>query len=805
MNQKFICIHGHFYQPPRENAWLEEIEIQESASPYHDWNERITQECYGPNGVSRILNDDQKIVDIVNNYAKISFNFGPTLLSWLEAKHPLVYQSILDADKMSLVQFNGHGSAMAQVYNHIIMPLASKRDKETQVKWGIFDFEKRFMRKPEGMWLAEAAVDVETLEVLAENKIKFTVLAPQQAAQYRKMGSEEWTVGADTRLPYRAFLPSGKTIDVFFYDGQRSQDVAFGGILNDGKKFANNLLDGFDEHADFPQLVNIATDGETYGHHHKNGDMALAYCLSYIEENNLARITNYSEYLSICPPSHEIEIVENSSWSCAHGIERWRSNCGCNTGGLAHWNQEWRVGLRKGLDWLRDEFAKVYEKEMKRYDTDIWRLRNEYIKVLFNRSPNKIGWFIDTHFDQELTAGEITHIIRMLEMQKQSMYMFTSCGWFFNDISGIETIQILQYANRGIQLVSDETNIELEDQFRKILATSTSNILEFGSACDIYDKHVATKRLSLTQVGMHYAVSSVFSDDPSIVNILNYDCTPEVFERYRAGIQTLAFGTTRVKSRVTLSEKRFSYVILYLGNHHLLGSTSDTLFEQPFQELTEKLKAAFESSNLSLVIDMIRENFSKTSFSFFDLFKDEQIKLLQEVIDSNVAMAMYSYDKINDRVYSLINVMHSGNLQIPQIFKKNLETVVLQKMENLFANNTMLVSIKTLKAQITEISKWEIKVPSSKFEFLASRKIATLIHNLNTNDDPKKVLDNIYNTLSKLSIINIHPQINELQDAVFQLITNNNLEPQLKQSALKLAEFINFDIEALKQIHNITA
>ncbi|MCZ8214908.1 MAG: glycoside hydrolase, partial [Cyclobacteriaceae bacterium] len=240
--EKFICIHGHFYQPPRENAWLEVIEVQDSAHPFHDWNERITSECYGPNAASRILNDKGIIKNIINNYSKISFNFGPTLLSWMESNDQETYQAILEADELSKKNFNGHGSAIAQVYNHMIMPLANRQDKETQIIWGIRDFEHRFNRKPEGIWLAETAVDLETLDLLVDHHITYTILAPRQAKAFRKLGDTEFTTledtAIDTKRPYAVQLPSGRSIVVFFYDGDISQSVAFNGLLNDGAKFA---------------------------------------------------------------------------------------------------------------------------------------------------------------------------------------------------------------------------------------------------------------------------------------------------------------------------------------------------------------------------------------------------------------------------------------------------------------------------------------------------------------------------------------------------------------------------------------
>jgi alpha-amylase/alpha-mannosidase (GH57 family) len=356
--ERYVCIHSHFYQPPRENPWLEQIELQDSAYPYHDWNERITAECYAPNAVSRIIDQAGKIANIVNNYAKISFNFGPTILSWMEEREPDLYRRILEADRESREIFSGHGSAIAQAYNHVILPLANSRDKRTQVIWGARDFESRFGRTPEAMWLPETAVDLESLDLMANEGIRYAILEPHQAHRVRKKGSREWmdvTGGRiDPKLPYKLRLPSGRTIAVFFYDGPVSRAVAFEGLLNNGEVFANRILGAFtDSRSGRYQFVHIATDGESYGHHHAHGEMALSYALHHIESNGLARITNYGEFLEIHPPTHEVEIYENTSWSCVHGIERWKSNCGCNSGGRPGWNQEWRRPLREALDWLR--------------------------------------------------------------------------------------------------------------------------------------------------------------------------------------------------------------------------------------------------------------------------------------------------------------------------------------------------------------------------------------------------------------------------------------------------------------------
>ncbi|MGZ7042742.1 MAG: DUF3536 domain-containing protein, partial [Thermoanaerobaculia bacterium] len=480
MPTRHICIHGHFYQPPRENPWLEAVETQDSAAPYHDWNERITAECYGPNASARILDDRDRIVKIVNNYAYISFNFGPTLLSWLEARAPDVYDAIIDADRMSRGRFTGHGSAIAQAYNHIILPLANERDKQTQVRWGLRDFESRFNRKPEGMWLPETAVDLDSLEALAAEGIAFTILEPHQAFRYREIGEKKWSesLGIDPTMPYRCTLPSGRTIAIFFYDGPVSRAVAFESLLSRGENLANRLIAAFSATRKHDQIVNIATDGETYGHHHRYGDMALAYALHYIEENELVDVTNYGEFLETHPPTHEVEINERTAWSCAHGVERWRSDCGCNAGGGASWNQQWRTPLREALDWLRDEAAAVFEEQGRALLRDPWAARDDYINVILDRSDESVERFLKRWSTNPLDRAQVVRTLELLEAQRNAMLMYTSCGWFFSDVSGIETVQVLNYAARVIQLTEKVSGRPLEEAFRNKLDDARSNIAE---------------------------------------------------------------------------------------------------------------------------------------------------------------------------------------------------------------------------------------------------------------------------------------------------------------------------------------
>ena len=399
--EKYFCIHGHFYQPPRENPWLEEIEIQPTASPYHDWNDKIAAECYSPNSASRIMDGKNQILKIINNYQKISFNFGPTLLSWLKKYVPETYSRIIEADRISQQERSGHGNAIAQGYNHLIMPLASKRDQQTQCIWAIRDFEYHFHRKPEGMWLPEAAVNMEVLQTLSEQGIQFTILAPHQARRIRKIGAEEWMDtgqgNIDPTLAYKCFLKDGRSIVLFFYDAPISFSIAFDRVLQSGDYFVQRIMKGFNDGRVWPQILNLATDGESYGHHFKFGEMALTYALDYIERNNIAKLTNYGEYLEKHPPKFQVEIFENSSWSCAHGVQRWRANCGCNSGRYFGWNQQWRQPLREGLDRLKSALDEVFEREGSRYLKNPWAARDAYIEVILDRNQEKVERFLAEH------------------------------------------------------------------------------------------------------------------------------------------------------------------------------------------------------------------------------------------------------------------------------------------------------------------------------------------------------------------------------------------------------------------------
>ncbi|MBU2574713.1 MAG: DUF3536 domain-containing protein [Elusimicrobia bacterium] len=680
MNKRFTCIHGHFYQPPRENPWLEEVELQDSAYPHHDWNERITEQCYAPNTASRLLDGEGRVVDIVNNYSRMSFNFGPTLLSWLERRHPGTYKAVLDADAKSRETFSGHGSAIAQCYSHMIMPLANARDKRTQALWGIRDFESRFGRKPEGMWLPEAAVDLETLAVLAQNAIKFAILAPGQARRVRKPGAPDWhdVSGAkvDPRRPYLCRLPDGKEIALFFYDGPLSREIAFSGMLNDGNVLLKRLVGALDRDSAEPQLSHIATDGETYGHHHRYGDMALAYCLHNVQADPSIKITVYGEFLEQHPPAWEAEIWENSSWSCVHGVERWRTDCGCNSGGKPGWRQNWRAPLRAALDWLRDNLAQIYEKQSAGLLRDPWAARDAYIDVILDRSGAAPAAFIEGQRAGDLSPEERLKVMRLLEMQRNAMLMYTSCGWFFDDISGLETVQILNYAARAMQLALQASGVELENAFLELLERAPGNIAELGNGRKVYELHVKPAALDLLRVGVHYGGSSVFEKTEEEGDIYCYRVKKRSLEVLESGPQKLAVGMVDITSRITTETNSVSFVMLYLGGYNMLGAAREFLGEEGLSSMSESIKGAFAAGNLAGMTRLIDQNFPKGSYSLWHLFKDEQRKIIGQIFSAAREEMINSFRQIYNHHSSILDVTTRLRAPLPAAFVTVAQSVL---------------------------------------------------------------------------------------------------------------------------------
>ena len=729
MPSRYICIHGHFYQPPRENPWIEEVEVQDSAAPYHDWNERITAECYGPNASARILDDKGRILDIINNYSRMSFNMGPTLLSWMERNAPDVYASILEADRLSLQRFHGHGSAMAQVYNHMIMPLANSRDKRTQAIWGIKDFRRRFGREPEGIWLAETAVDTETLEVVASMGIRFTVLAPRQCARVRpllagaalapQLQQEAWQDVSDGRVDpttaYRINLPSGRSIVAFFYDGPISQALAFEGLLKSGEHFYNRLKGAFNGARPWPQLVHIATDGESYGHHHSFGEMALAWCLEAAEQDPDVEIINYGAFLDRHPPVMEAEIVENSSWSCIHGVERWRSDCGCNTGGHPTWNQAWRKPLRQAFDWLRDETAHIFEDHAAPLLKHPWTARDHYIDVIQDRSPAAVQAFLQQEAKGPITLQDSIKILKLMEMQRFAQLIYTSCAWFFDEVSGIETIQNLQYAVRTIQLAEDISGKFLEEQFKALLKQAPSNVMTSG--LEVYEVYARPAQVDMLRVSAHFAIVSLFQEAELPHEFACYAIAADVHERTRYGRSKMATGKASITSRITGEHAVVQFAVLHLGDHTVTCGVTYFTDQVNFRDMVAALREPFDRGDIVEAIRLLDKHFGRNTYSINHLFRDEQRLVVNQVLAPAYALAKASYRQIFESNYAVLNFLDWLRIPPPSHVIDAARYVVGHDLKKIFSGNG--IHRDELRAVVAEAKRWGLSLDDEDISFVA--------------------------------------------------------------------------------------
>lgn len=738
-NDIFLTIHGHFYQPPRENPWLEAIELQDSALPFHDWNERINKECYNPNSISKIVDNRNRILDVVNNYEHMSFNFGPTLLSWMEHFAPLTYERIIKADIESVSEHSGHGNAMAQVYNHIIMPLANENDKQTQIKWGIRDFEYRFGRKPEGMWLAETAVDDETLKFLEENGIKFTVLSPYQALKFRQEGDKDWQDvswgNIDPARSYRYYIKSapGKFIDLFFYDGAISRSVAFDELLKDGNKFIKRLKEGISDCRDYPQLINIATDGESYGHHTKFGDMALSYVLKIRAKDEGFKITNYAEYLDKYRSNCEVDIKQASSWSCFHGVGRWKEDCGCSTGGHPGWNQKWRKPLRNALDYLRDELIVVFENEGQKYFDNVWNVRNKYINVILDRNEMNVKKFQQENFKPDLTDDDKVHAMELLEIQRQAMLMYTSCGWFFSEISGIETVQIMKYAARAMQLASRFTSKNLEEKFLEILSQAKSNIPEFGTGKDIFERFVKPSIITVKQIATLWALSSLYQDFEDEENVYCYTITRKAYKKVQKNSSTFIVGHIEIQSKITLQKSNVMFALMqYAGGdfHCTIKEYSD---DAEFNRIKNDLIKIYTMNTLTEIIRALDEYFGKEYFTLKDIFIEERRKILQILLKGKLEKFSQTYQEMYDEGKGSIYHLQGLGLSIPDEFKISAEYALSHKFNDIVVHSGGFVEDDLIQ-QATDINfeakKIDIKLDKSPSNLVFSKKILQNINRL---------------------------------------------------------------------------
>ncbi len=693
----YITIHGHFYQPPRENPYLDAIERQPSAAPAHNWNERIYHECYRPNAFARILNDQGEVVDIVNNFEYFSFNIGPTLMSWLERHDVQTYQRILEADRQSCDRLNGHGNAIAQAYNHMILPLANPQDKLTQIRWGIADFRARFGRDPEGLWLAETAVDYATLEVLIAAGIRFIILAPSQAQRCRPLLTAESTdagdvawqeVGGaqiDTTRPYRCYVPTAaeaqnpKSIDIFFYDGPISRDMGFDdSALASSHQFANRLGQAVRGDHRPAQVIGVATDGETFGHHKGGTEKCLAYAFTHEFPDRGWTVTNFAHYLSLSAPTWEVELKPVTAWSCAHGVDRWQDDCGC--GSAPGWHLHWRRPLRDALDWLRDQLIPVFETAGQKLFKDAWAARDAYIQVILDRSPGSLNEFFSQHQSHKLAAGDRVQALRLLEMQRHALLMYTSCGWFFEELSRPEGVQILRYAARALELANEVTGIQLEAGFVKRLGQAPTNIEQFKTGAEVYHQLVKSAQISLEQVAAHYAMSSLFANYSKTEPLYCYTAQQMDYHLQRMGNLALAVGHVELISEITRESRPFVFAVLHLGGWDFHCCILPFTQRRSYSSLKERLCRTLQQASAAQMILQMSQIFGPQSYSLQSLFPEERQRIMQLLTQETLTRLDQLYAQVYRDNYGVLMAFHRDGLAVPQELQVAAEIALGQRV-----------------------------------------------------------------------------------------------------------------------------
>ncbi len=692
---EFFVFHGHFYQPPRENPWTGLISRELSAAPYHDWNERIDAECYRPNAYGRIVDEDRRIEAMVNNYAHISFNVGPTLLRWLREFDPLTLRRMIDADRESARRNGGHGNAIAQAYNHIILPLADARDRSTQIKWGLRVFEHHFQRPAEAVWLPETAANHRVLDELIEQRLRFVILAPQQAARVRPLQGGPWADVrggmVDTTVPYlyRHRDGSGRGIAVFFYDGELAQRIAFGDALHDSGRFLEHVLEAGKRFAG--PLVHAAADGETAGHHHAWGDRVLAHTLTRALPAEGIRVTNYGWVLDQMEPRHEVELDlgpdgEGSSWSCPHGVGRWIRDCGCSISHTPGWNQRWRTGLRRAFDVLRDGSRPYFEEEAGKLLDDPWAARDAYVDVLLDPGEETRRAFLQDQGKGDLSPSAQVRALSLLEMQHQLMLQYTSCGWFFDDISGLESRQVLRYAARALDLWTELGGDPPARAFLDFLSQARSNRPEQGHGAAIFRDITTEDTVDPRQILVHAALRADEDDhDEGSAG----DWCWRVKNRERHGKNGRILHTGRVEVRQSQTGRLYRGVVAVLekGDLDLDGRVRLEMSEEDFVRVGRLLGAALVDGEEEAVLD---QEFTDLRYNAESLLGTGGRELLAPIVQRSYRNFQESLSALHRGHRHLLAGVRELGLDEPDFLEElarvSLEAALRSKLERALAD-----------------------------------------------------------------------------------------------------------------------
>lgn len=683
-----LLIHGHFYQPPRENPWTGIVDREPSAAPAHDWNERIYEECYRPNAFARILDDQGRVLRIANNYAGASFNFGPTLASWLAKHHPRAHARIRAADAASAKVRGGHGNAIAQGYNHSILPLCNDRDLRTQIRWGIAEFRCRYGRQPEALWCPETACNDRVLAALVDEQMRFVILAPGQAAKMRKLGETEWhdvsDGSIDPRRAYRWTHPdgSGRSIALFFYDGALSRAVAFENILASSHDFVSRC----EAASGGPgTLVHVVTDGESYGHHFRGGDRCLAYTLDVEAKGRGFELTNYGQWLEAHPPTHEALIKPGddglgTAWSCSHGVGRWHRDCGCSTGGRPGWTQAWRKPLRAALDLLRDEAAAAYEQLAGDLTGEPWALRDAYVELLVDPAADRAAFF-EREVGRRLSSSVELRLLRLLETQRWSMVMYTSCGWFFSDLSGIETVQIIRYAGRLVEEL-ERLGVGGRARFLEALSEARSNIPQKGNGADLFRQEVEPGRISTSAVAAHIGISALAYDVPVQGEIAEQHY--EISDLTKGQASRVRLATARVGLQAIHTGARSDYGVaaLHFGGIDVYCVLKAFASAEDFARAAGRLWGEFETASLLTILRIAEEEFGPEEHGLEHMLAGGRVDLARAILADSLSGYTEQYARLFEDNRRLIAMFREADLPLPDELRFAGEITLTRRLEH---------------------------------------------------------------------------------------------------------------------------
>jgi alpha-amylase/alpha-mannosidase (GH57 family) len=693
-----LVIHGHFYQPPRENPWTDHIEHQPGAHPFPNWNERITSECYRPNAFARIVDNYGRVERIVNNYSLINFNFGPTLLAWLERFHPATYARILEADRASRRERGGHGNAIAQGYHHAILPLSNERDRRTEIRWGLTDFRHRFGREPESLWLPETACNDATLGALIDEGLKYVILSPFQAERVRPTGGEAWLSvidgQLDTTIPYRYLHRdgSGRSLAIFFYDGGLAKAIAFDGALASShmllERFERKAREGGRSNGDGAggRLVHVATDGESYGHHFKFGDRCLAYALEVEAAARGLRVTNYGEFLEANEPRFEVEIKagaegEGTAWSCAHGVGRWTRDCSCHASAPEGWNQKWRTPLRAALNYIRDEAARAYAEQGGELFGDPWGARDDYAEVLVDARRDRRAEFLARQARRPLSEAEGRRALTLLELQRSSLLMFTSCGWFFNDISGIETVQVLKYAARAMDFMEELELPSAREGFLERLAAAQSNVRKHGNGADIFRQQVERVRVAPSRIAASLAISSLMDRSEQDGEVAGHAFTLTDFRQERHGRLALATGRIVLETLSTGKRLDFAVAAMHVGDVDFYCVLKEYPAGEVFRAATENLWSQFRTGSVPTLLRLMQEEFGPSEFGLEHLLPEGRQRIYEIVFGRMVGRFSEQYEYLYEENRRNIEMLQQAGFHLPKELRAAAEFTITRRLE----------------------------------------------------------------------------------------------------------------------------